>query len=117
MATTADVGTDSGRLLLSGIEFLDTSTPAQHRLVSTIGGMNSSARHWAALIMLVLAALLLAGRTMAGRATDEGRATLIDAKHPAPGEAAALIEEAAPTDGGHNRRAAIHNLVAEAQAL
>ena len=42
MPTTVDVGTDSGRVLLNGIKFLDTSTPAPHGLVSTIGGENST---------------------------------------------------------------------------
>src|SRR3954470_4411377 len=96
--------------------------------------MNASARHSAALILLILASLLFAGRTMIGRAT--------------PGEAAASIEETAPiADGGSkqeegevplavaqserhdqaskkavvggsgSRREAIHDLVAEAQTL
>src|SRR4051812_2265731 len=79
--------------------------------------MNAPARHWAALIMLVLAFLLLAGRTMTGRATDEVPPTPIDAKRTAPGEAATSIEVTTPTDGSRNRREAIHNLVAEAQTL
>jgi len=45
------------------------------------------------------------------------RSTLIDAKHAAPGEAAASIEETVPTEGSRNRREAIHDLVAEAQTL
>jgi len=54
---------------------------------------------------------------MTGRATDEVRPTLVDAKHAAPGEAAASIEETAPTEGSRKRREAIHDLVAEAQTL
>jgi hypothetical protein len=69
------------------------------------------------LIMLILASLLFAGRTMTGRATDEVRPTLSDATHGAPGEAAALIEETAAAAGSRNRREAIHDLVAEAQTL
>jgi hypothetical protein len=88
-----------------------------HRLVSTIGGMKASARQSAALILLMIAALLFAGRTMTGRATDEVQPTAIDARHAAPGEAAASIEEAAPTEGSRNRAEAIHDLVAEAQTL
>ena len=96
--------------------------------------MNTSARHSAALILLILASLLFAGRTMTGRAT--------------PGEAAASIEETAPiadggskqeegevplavarsekhdqaskeavVEGSRNRRETIHDLVAEAQTL
>ena len=96
--------------------------------------MNTSARHLAALVLLILASLLFAGRTMTGRAT--------------PGEAATSIEEtAAIADGGskqvegevplavaqseqhdqaskgaivagsRNRHEAIHDLVAEAQTL
>ena len=77
--------------------------------------MHTSARHWAAGIMLVLAAVLFAGRTMTGRATDEVRP--IDAKHPASREAAASLEVASPAKGSRNRREAIHDLVAEAQTL
>ena len=65
--------------------------------------------------MLVLAAVLFAGRTMTGRATDEVRP--IDAKHPASREAAASLEVASPAKGSRNRREAIHDLVAEAQTL
>ncbi len=69
--------------------------------------MKTPARHWAALIMLVLASLLVAGRTLTGRATDEVQPTLADAKHAAP----------APSEGSRNRLEAIHDLVAEAQTL
>jgi len=54
---------------------------------------------------------------MTGHATHEVRPTLLDAKHAAPGEAAASIEEAAPTEVSRNRREAIHDLVTEAQTL
>jgi hypothetical protein len=79
--------------------------------------MNASARRWVALIMLVLASLLFAGHTMISRATDEVRPTLVDAKHAAPVEAAASIEETAPAEGIRNRLETIHDLVAEAQTL
>jgi hypothetical protein len=67
--------------------------------------------------MLVLASLLFAGHTMTSRATDEAPSMLIDAKHAASGETAPSIEETARTESSRNRREAIHDLVAEAQAL
>ncbi len=67
--------------------------------------------------MLVLASLLFAGHAMTGRATDEVRPTPIDAKHAAPGEAAASIEETAPPRAAVTVVEAIHDLVAEAQTL
>ena len=61
--------------------------------------------------MLVLASLLVAGYAMTGRATDEVRAPLIDAKQ------AASIKETAPAENRYRRHEAIHDLVAEAQTL
>lgn len=79
--------------------------------------MNASARHWAALIMLILASLLFAGSASTGRANSEAPPTLIDAKHAVAGGAAVSLDGAAPIDDSRNRRETIHNLVAEAQAL
>jgi hypothetical protein len=79
--------------------------------------MDTAARHSVALVLLVLVCLLIAGRAITGRATDEVPPTVIDAKHAAPGEAAASIEKVAPADAGRDRREAIRTLVAEAETL
>jgi hypothetical protein len=67
--------------------------------------------------MLIVASVLIAGRTITGRATDEVRPTPIGAEHVAPRAAAAPIEQTTPTEARRDRREAIHDLVAEAQVL
>jgi hypothetical protein len=92
-------------------------------------GMNTTARHSAALILLILACLLFAGRTMTGRATDEVQPTLIDAdggSKQEEGEVPLAVAQSEQRDQSprrgvversRTRREAIHDLVAEAQKL
>jgi hypothetical protein len=91
--------------------------------------MNTTARHSAALILIILACLLFAGRTMIGRATDEVQPTLIDAdggSKQEEGEVPLAVAQSEQHDQSprrgvversRSRRAAIHDLVAEAQKL
>jgi hypothetical protein len=91
--------------------------------------MHTTARHWAALILLILACLLFAGRTMTGRATDEVQPTLIDTdggSKQEEGEVPLAVAQSEQRDQSprrgvversRNRREAIHHLVAEAQRL
>jgi hypothetical protein len=91
--------------------------------------MNITARHSAALILLVLACLLFAGRMMTGRATDGVQPPLIDADGGskqeegevpltvAQSERHGQISRDTAIEGSRNRREVIHNLVTEAQKL
>jgi hypothetical protein len=109
--------------------------------------MNSPVTHSAALTLLLLASLIFAGCTTTGGATDETDPTLIEAEPAPPAEAAASIEETAPSaeesskqeegevplpvaeseqpeaptevvvQGSRSRHETIHDLVAEAQTL
>ena len=81
---------------MAPIGFLDIRPRAVRPLVSTIGGMKTPAAHSAALTLLMLASLMLAGCATTGGATDEIEPTVIDAEGAPPAEAAASIEEAAP---------------------
>ena len=92
-------------------------------------GMNTTARHSAALILIILACLLFVGLTMTGRATDEAQPTLIDAdggSKQEEGEVPLAVAQSEQHDQslrsgvierGRSRREAIHALVAEAQKL
>ena len=91
--------------------------------------MNTTARHSAALILLILACLLFVGRAMTGRATGEVQPTLIDAdggSKQEEGEVPLAVAQSEQRDqsprrgvieGRRNRREAIDDLVAEAQKL
>jgi hypothetical protein len=108
--------------------------------------MNAPARHSTALTLLLLASLFFTGCATTGGATYEIEPTLTDADHAAPAEAAASVEESAAEggskqeegevplavaesehpdqaprevviQGSRNRDEAIHDLVAEGQAL
>src|SRR5690242_14436149 len=96
--------------------------------------MNISARHSAALTLLILASLLFAGRTMTSRATPSEAAASIEETAPvadggskqeegevplavAQSEQHDQVSKKAVVEGSRNRREAIHDLVADAQKL
>jgi hypothetical protein len=83
--------------------------------LSIIGGMNAPARHSAALSLLILASLFLAGCTTTGGATSEIEPPVLDSEPAAPIAAAAPTVETAPAKASKQEEGEVPLGVAESE--